>query len=426
MNMSNSKTSILFLLFSAVAISTFAYPFSTGGMNFPAGYGETRSESIVLCPVTVHGAGLNSGTMYVPSAHRVLDVVRIVSGDSLRLRQIDCRDVTVRTGKTVRSLDLLRYISLGDETQNPYVANGMDITVRYARNFAWVYGDIQGFLLGQVPFKQGETAGELLSLYTLNPTADTSHVLFRREGDTARVLKLSDLSSITLSDRDYLSVIPLPDVRTPSSVLVQGEAARPGRYPIDHGKTRVLQLLESAGGASSEGDLSRAFIIRGPAAAQQASSSAYLNASGAVRPEILAGMRHLAGARDWTVIPVLTGEVALEDSDVVVIPRKELCVYVSGAVKKPGAVAFTADKEVADYIALAGGYGKSADHRNVRVVTPWSDGVIAITDVKSVRAGDVIVVPEAEEDKWLKRWVPVMQMAVTALSLILVIINVSR
>ncbi|HEX2956240.1 MAG TPA: SLBB domain-containing protein, partial [Chitinispirillaceae bacterium] len=222
----------------------------------------TKNNEMELLPITIHGGGLKAGTYYVAPAFRVFDVIKLSSVDSVTdLRLIDCRSVKVRYKDLIDTIDLLQYLSTGDLSQNPFVESGMDIQLGYAVNFAQVQGEIQGYILGQVPIRNGETIGDLLSLYTFSSVADSTNILISRNNGETKRYTLQEISLIKILNRDFISVLPKKNVPMHAMVTVIGEAAMPGIYPIYHGKTTVFEILNQAGGASPTGNLKNAYLL---------------------------------------------------------------------------------------------------------------------------------------------------------------------
>jgi len=385
-----------------------------------------RINDIELIPVAIQGATVNAGTYYVPPALRVYDVItRASPGNIPDLRTIDCRSVNVNSENSIIKLDLLKFLSGGDLSQNPFVKAGMTIKLGYAVKYVTIQGELKGSITGKVPIASQETAGSLLSLFTFTNLADSTNIVLFRDGEGTKKFTLSQISTLVLKDGDFISVLPRKDVPRQASVIVSGEAITPGMYPVIHGKTTLSEILAMSGGASPKGDLSRAYLIR-RAKVQKKTSDAFLAGQNNVRPEVTGGFKYLTASKDFSIIPAEDGSVCLEDGDEIVIPTKELCVYVSGCVKKPGAYPYESGHPASYYIKLAGGYTRSADKPNVKIVTSFTDDAFSISMPRHLSAGDIIIVPEAQEDKWVKRWSPIITAATTVISGIGIIVTLSK
>lgn len=104
----------------------------------------------------------------------------------------------------------------------------------------------------------------------------------------------------------------------------------------------------------------------------------------AVKPE---GRVVLAG-NDWST-------VLMEDSDVIVVPRRSDVVLVSGEVKVPQTILWRSDRAISDYVDEAGGLSNRGDDGNVLVIR--SDGSINSGDAP-IRKGDhIMILPKSDE-----------------------------
>ncbi|MFP4165246.1 MAG: SLBB domain-containing protein [Chitinispirillaceae bacterium] len=394
------------LLFSQ---SSFMYRNNTGDLE--------------LIPVVIQGGGVKAGTYYVPPALRVYDIIKMASvGENPDLLTLDCRSVMFTAEGLTAELDILKYLSLGDFSHNPFVKPGSVIQLKHTVRFVHLHGELQGSVLEKIPVRRGEKAGELLSLYTLTSRADTSNIVLFRDGEGSRRYSYSEIRDVVLENRDFISVLPRKDVPRHAAVKVSGEAASPGVYPVIHGETTISRILAQAGGATAQGDISRAYLIR-KTKIKNNSSESLLEGQNNVRPEVTGGFKYLFASRDYAIIPASEEGTLLEDGDEIIIPSAEHCVYVSGCVKKPGAYPYVKGRKVSFYIDLAGGYTRSADKPNIKVITPFTDDAYSISVPEHLSVGDIVMVPEAQEDKWVKRWSPILSAAATVISSVSIIVG---
>jgi protein involved in polysaccharide export with SLBB domain len=273
-------------------------------------------------------------------------------------------------------------------------------------------------------------------------SADTGHVLHRKAGQTARIVPVSEAAGIALADNDVVTVQYLENSGTQDTVMVSGEAKRPGTYPIDLGKTTARDLIEFAGGATAAASMKRAFIIRAgklippgatylPSGANSAPLAPRYPTSGSpiVRPEISASLTDVAVNGDYAVIrfdELPPDSVKLENGDELHIPRKEDFVYISGYVRSPGAYPYRDGEGLSHYIGLADGYTPKADKANV-VVMRYYNGIAQVRDAESIEEGDVIVVPASVEFKRMTSvYLPLVQTMAAIASLVLTYVAVMR
>lgn len=174
------------------------------------------------------------------------------------------------------------------------------------------------------------------------------------------------------------------------TVMVMGEVARPGPYPLSS-NPRILEMLAKAGmnvGAGYEVQVIRplsptdrpllpAEVLGGEGAAPTADKQADL---------IKVDLRR-----------VQTGDVdqniALRPNDTVYVPPAAK-FYVTGEARSPGAYTLTPGLTVREAVILAGGFGENASAGRTRVIRAV-DGrkrEVKIQLDDPVQAGDIIVV----------------------------------
>ncbi|MDR2573534.1 MAG: polysaccharide biosynthesis/export family protein [Desulfovibrio sp.] len=89
-----------------------------------------------------------------------------------------------------------------------------------------------------------------------------------------------------------------------------------------------------------------------------------------------------------------SGDLVLEDDDVIVIPPKSDVVLVSGEVMAPQAMLWSKKKDLDDYVKGAGGYTAKADKTHALVMR--ADGSVS-RDGDGIRSGDqILVLPKVE------------------------------
>ena len=372
---------------------------------FFTSYSQTINQqfSTQQYSVTLNGGNFISGVYYVSPAFRILDVLKMAT-DTLKTENIS-RDIQVDGV----SIDLFQYLCKNDQTQNPSIKAGMQIFVVFPERYVIVNGDIQN-KINKLPIKKNETLQSLLELFTLNPSADSSYVQLIRNQKTLNVLR-SEFDDQILENNDFIIVPTLKSRHLPYLVQIRGEIEKPGFYPIIHGITTVKEIIDVAK-LLQAGSISKTCVYRKIRLEQQQSP----------RQEVLSGLKNLSSQ-----FITLCGDSlqTLNDSDIIEVPRIDSCVYVNGYVAYPCAVLFDKSLSIKEYIKRAGGFTKAADKVNIRVLT--SCGVnFQVRDVKKIQPGDIIMVPESSESKWVKTWSPIISVIGSTASIIAALINISR
>ncbi|MBW8886721.1 MAG: SLBB domain-containing protein [Fibrobacteres bacterium] len=392
--------------------------------------------------VTMVGALSNPGSYRLDGTRRLLDAVmqgnqgQLPSYGEANLRQVRCGN-----GDSVKVYDLLKALSGGDASQNPYLYTGDRIEVPNTGSSVCIGGELTGLVQGRIPLIPGETLGDVLPLLARRNSADTGYVMYRSAGSGPRKIPLHEASSLVLIDNDVITIPSLANFGSQDTVLVSGEALRPGTYPIERGKTTAQDILDFAGQGTPQASMNRVFIVRSnklmppgtaylPSKANALAPPRWASASSAaVRPEINASLNDMIGTGDFAVISLESNPpsaVKLEGGDEIHVPRKEEFVYVSGNVRSPGAYPFKGGEPLLHYISLAKGYTSLADKPNI-VVMRYYNGIAQLRSPESIEEGDVIVVPASVENKRVTTvYLPLVQTLATIASLALTYIAVTR
>jgi polysaccharide export outer membrane protein len=157
---------------------------------------------------------------------------------------------------------------------------------------------------------------------------------------------------VTLSVREYRS----------KAVLVAGEVAHPGSYPLASGAT-IVEILARAG----------------PVSGAAASEAIVVRPRGEVKGPVLPSEMNSA---DVDVLRVnlreietgnLQANLVLRPNDTVFIPQAPR-IFVSGEVKSPGAYPFTPGMTVRQLVILAGGLTEDGSATRIRAIRKGDDG----------------------------------------------------
>lgn len=379
--------------------------------------------------VSVTGPFSNPGTIQTKGNARILDAIKAANkGDIPPVEWADLRNVTVRNGDILKTLDILRFLKNNDLTQNPYAYPGDEIQVPVTNNRVRIGGQVLWPFEHQIPFHSGETLSAVLGLLILKPNADTSAVLVHRLSGALEKIPFSQAGNFHLENNDYIIVLSHDRFFSADTVSVTGEVMRSGTIPIETGKTTAAEALELAGGATANGDLSRAYVLRRGKMQRRSDGDA---TSGIVliksekqtiiRPEMSVSLDNLSTSNDYAVLALgdHSGEVLLEAGDEVHVPGRERYVYLSGQVGQPGAYPFHPEWSVKDYVRAAGGYTLKADVDNVYLMAYYRQAY-QIKDLKALQSGDIIVVPTSVEyKKFSTIFIPVTGIVLSALGLLL-------
>jgi polysaccharide export outer membrane protein len=184
----------------------------------------------------------------------------------------------------------------------------------------------------------------------------------------------------------------------------QAAISGPGNYPLK-GKTTVLDLLVSAGGATTNADLRRARLIRG-------------------------GKTYTINLYKTMFQGDASQNVILDVGDMIVIPESPTTkdkVFVLGEVRDPGAYSFKHEIDLVTAISLAGGYSYDAKEKNILVIRGYPAKTnVLVANLKdflnqgdfsqniSLQSGDVVYVPRSligDINYYISRLTPMLDFA---------------
>jgi protein involved in polysaccharide export with SLBB domain len=378
--------------------------------------------------VSLIGAVNRPGMVVATPTTRVSEVIDLGGGASALASK---RNIAViRNGRSI-DVDLLPYYSRGDLASNPFVDGGDVIRVGVGdkKNVVAIYGAVQR--PGEFPYHRGDSVSSLIR-YAWGLAADARTdsiqlVSVNERGDTLdRVtLTAADREGVMVDDRllrpgDRIFVQRLPDYLRVSQAAIAGEVVYPGVYPIEPGRTRLRDLITSANGFTGDASIPDAVLIRRQALAEP---DARLELINRIDPEkrteeeveyLRVKSTERPGVMTVDVAALMAGResenVVLIDRDSLYVPSKKDFIQVSGKVKNPGNVSFTAGAGYEHYLDAAGGYGWKADEGNTQIIKGKSgDTFLASSESKYVlEPGDRIYVPEEPPSDFWKGFASVI------------------
>ena len=153
---------------------------------------------------------------------------------------------------------------------------------------------------------------------------------------------------VPLRPYDNVLILQQPDWELQRTVVLTGEVRFPGRYALVNKNERLADLIQRAGGLTSEAYAEGVFFAR---------QRDRLGRIGIDLPRVLRNQAH----RD---------NLLLADGDSVDIPVYSSVVNVAGAVNSPVAVTYVPGRDLDYYISAAGGPSRNADMRRAYVTQP--------------------------------------------------------
>lgn len=320
-----------------------------------------------------------------------------------------------RTPPVVGRADLLLWQRTGDPAYNPFISDGDVVQVPARGDSIGVYGAVN--MEGYYEFAEGDRISTLLQLGGgLSDGADRRRAELLRLTDKGTTQMEVDLAAALEGDPAYDLPLQKGDrlhvLLEKKLVTVEGEVKFPGPYPIQEGKDRLRDILDRAGGVTSEASLEQASVIRWSGGDAEDPEFERLKSfppaqlTKEQQEYMRFRTRERAGQMAVDFVRLLrdndeSQNILLSRNDRVIVPRASRTVTVSGQVANPSAFLHNPAYGVQDYIRLAGGFSKTAQKKNVRVIKGKTGKWIDADHVQQVEPGDTILVPEKPpRDGW--------------------------
>jgi len=406
-----------------------------------------RSTSLTLKTVRtfrVHVIGevKRPGDVIVSAIDRVSDAIALAGGLTKKssLRNIQ---VIAQNGEKIR-VDLLEYDRIGDLSANPTLRDGDIVMVPVASHRI----SVSGAVLRPEDFEwvPGETVSEAIRLaggWAPNASHDSITVArFLPDGHTIQCLYISAVDStaptfwknfqLLSDDRVYVREMQLWHRKR--GVKIVGEVLYPGDYAINKGGEHLKDVIERAGGFTSEASLIEAKVIRGD---RQSRLDPEFERLKKMQVSEMTEMeyeyfklksRETSGRMSVDFIRLFlmgdsTQNIVLRDGDQIIVPRRKNFVRVSGQVLFPGNVIYHPAWKIKDYIRYTGGFNWNARKSKIRIIRAKTGEWLKPKQVTQLVPGDVIWVPEKPVRDYWKLFREIMLAASQAATVYLVVRN---
>jgi len=332
------------------------------------------------------------------------------------------RNVILKRGEDEIKVDLLRFFTLGDNNNNPYVMDGDVILIPAKHGSVFISGAVNK--PGEIEYTANDKISNIIDLamgVAANAMLDKIEVVrFINKNETEKIIvnynkiieniNSSDNILIQLDDRIFVRAIP--EFHKIMNVSVSGEVQFPGTYAIKEGATTLLDILQTCGKPTAEADLYNAFVQRQEGIDEldpEFERLKYMPVNNMNKLEYayFKNMtRELKGKYSTNIAKLLNGDskvnnLLLQDGDFILIPQISSLINVTGQVVEPGFIAFSEGKPFSYYIEQAGGLDWNARKSKIRLIRA-NTGKWTKPNAETVLAeGDIIFVPEKPEfDTW--------------------------
>ena len=359
--------------------------------------------------VSLVGDVKQPSTQIVTSNSRLLDLIKLSAGLTITS---DIRNIKILSKDGNReSYDFLKFLRLGDYSQNPYLVDGDVIIIDRINKMIAINGDIK--YPANYEYKGGETLGDFINL--------AGGLLFTARTDSIEVIRFNvdgksqsskyysydyiQNNSIPLSYSDQVIVRALPEFYISQYVTITGKITYPGVYKIIKDKTKLTEIIKEAGGFLKDASMFDATLNRIdvetkidpeferikliPRADMTDDEYDYYKSRSRQRSgKVVVDFNKLFEEN------ILSEDVVLRKGDVINIPEKKNYVTLIGQVVNPGNIIYQPELTVNDYIELSGGFSWRALENDVRVVKANTGEWVDAEDIEKLDPGDTIWVLE--------------------------------
>ncbi len=359
--------------------------------------------------VSLIGNVNKASNFVLSSSARLLDAFSISEGVTATS---DLRNIRIisRNGKEAK-FDLIKFIRVGDLSQNPLLKDGDIIIVDKAERFVALFGHIK--YTGNYEYKSNETFADIINL--------AGGLMFKAFKDSIEIIRFSkdgksQFSSyysydylinnpFYLEPNDMIIVREIPEYFDLHYVTVEGEVRYPGVYKILKDKTKLSDIIKEAGGFMDNASLVNASILRTqadllvdpeferlkliPRGEMTDDEYDYLKAKSRQKID-----KVVIDFEKLFKMNMIDEDVILKSGDIIKVPEEKEYITIIGQVVNPGNIPFRENFSVQDYIELSGGFGWRAIDDDVRVIRSNTGEWVEADEVEKINSGDIIWVPE--------------------------------
>jgi len=236
-----------------------------GPVPFPGNYqmpAQTRLNNAIIPALT------DGKNPRLTASSRNQEERQRLDAEFLRNNNLSLRNIEIlRSDGSTEVADLVSYYRSGNLVDNPFVQDGDVIRIKTISPHSpdiSISGAVRNEL--QLEYNPADTPHALIMMAGgLRYDAVKDYVLvYRQSREGLQKTEVSDeqLTTYQLEPFDRV-VVPVNRARQQSgTAIVKGEVQMPGNYPIQDGKTSVLELLEMAGGLNNRALTQAAFLVR--------------------------------------------------------------------------------------------------------------------------------------------------------------------
>ncbi len=393
--------------------------------------------------VTVRGNVARQGSYTAPASMRASTFVELVKNGTLNIqtnnqqartpsqqaKQNEQQLITLSTGyyicpHSVRSMSLFRRdgtaetidaiaSSLGIKGSDVLLREGDEIYIPYEpENYPQISSGGKVRRPTILPYRKGDKLSFLWKAgYGFAEDADTTQVsVYYPNEQQPQKVSITTLRSGIL-DREIPAGTKIVAERRISAgedmviFSVTGQVQSPGTVSLPKSRARLKTALESAGGMLNDAYPPLAYIVRKDMLSKntgaeyelaQSMLSSDLTAFDTARYKMdILLRRPMVSCNIEAALRDSLGKdnIEIQQGDMIVIPTNPNNVYVFGGVNKPGFVTYEKGKDMAWYIAQAGGYSGFSERERTRIIKGTLRNWVDPKENSLIESGDQIFVP---------------------------------
>lgn len=387
-----------------------------GSFAFPASYKVSTVLNYLSQVGQNNAKSASSMELTMRNQEQIRDYERKFAQSGIGLKTIysNRNIVLINDNGNSKVLDVEKALYTKDNLNDPYIREGDRLIVPFEEKFYPKIG-ITGAISRPVTvvYKKGDKLSELVKFgLALTDNSDLNNVkLIDPDGkqtpievDAQLNLKSADME-IQPGSNILFGSISRRNSFNSGIIGIRGEVQNEGSFPIINNQTKLVDVLEMAGGLREDALLEQAYIIRkNPNLSEdfqtrpltESMENFDLTLEDTMRYAIDIQNNNFFVSSDLKNAVKNTSSsdnVKLQDGDFIVIPKKQNRVYIFGRVLKPGYLEFSENKNLEYYIRKAGGYAKNADASRTRIIRGASNVWIKPEDDVYIFDGDRIYVP---------------------------------
>lgn len=326
---------------------------------------------------------------------------------------ISLRNIRLKRKNQTTTIDLQKFLILGEEAENPFLMDGDVIFVPALTNKVEIIGEV--IKPGAYEILEGERISDILPL-TMGLTEaaylDEVEIIRYKTNDSFTSLKinlsqaLADPNSdanISLQKGDRIYIRTIPHFQQYDEVTIFGEVEFPGTYVMED-STMLTDILKKAGSFTVNADLKNSFLQRKNLEENydaEFERLKYIPVNYMTYFEyeyFKTKAKELKGKFSFDIEQIYESEgqgnnIVLQNGDFIYIAEKLNAVIVSGQVKEPGLISYVPGRSPEYYIDQAGGLGWKAHKGKIRIIRAETGEWLKPDDDLFLEEGDTILVP---------------------------------